>query len=148
MSCRNCNNDLTLTCGEFVYVPCVMYEGDLPEWSEFHEGKCVSLHDLLPEIYDELSTLRLDNVNLDCLTIEGDFTHQKLEEAQNAEICALKTALENITPCDFLNCTIEDSGLDVSCLEANDLCSPPVPITTVSELIQTIIDRLCALESA
>ena len=153
-ACKDCKGGLRLTCGEFIFAPCVIIEAKLNEISEFSDEDCVTLHDVIPEIYDFIADLYIDDTfDINCLEIESEEpTHQEIEQAQTDAICELKeqindlkclSSITNLAIKDEENCT--GPYLDVSCL--TDPCGPNPP-STFGELIQAIIYKLCELEEA
>lgn len=152
-ACQNCKGTLTLECGEFVFAPCVIVQSDLTDISEFFEEDCVTLHDLIPEIYELLTELSLNDYDKNCLDLPDEPTHLEIEQAQTDEICAIKETLEGLNCLQtFLDLEINPSGdgcessLDTSCLQP-DPCLPGEQIITFGDLIQTLINKVCELES-
>ena len=144
MGCNRCNKP-TLECGDKVYAPCVYVEIDFPIFSIFHEEECVTLDEVVEELYKEVDEIK-EAINIEsfnsCLEYEEKTIPIILQKHED-EICDLKNKL---TPCEILNLDISDCGIDVSCL-GNDPCNNVTTVTTIGALFQTLIERICELEN-
>lgn len=151
--CKDCKGGLTLTCGEFIFAPCVIIEAELNEISEFSGEDCVTLHDVIPEIYNLIADLYIDDTfDTACLDIESEEpTHQEIEQAQTDAICEIKDTLDDLaclkTILDYPLegedcCECPPLGLDLACLEP-DPCVNPDGIVTFKDLLQALIYKVC-----
>lgn len=139
MSCRD--NKLKYNCGTRTNARCVFYEGYLPEHSKLKDEDCVTIEETTDELYhtqeDILDSIDLSSLGKLCLEYDNSTDKLKVKEvllAIEKEICKLKSASEE-----------NDNGslnLDFKCLTSP--CGEQ--ITTLNELLQVLIDEICALK--
>lgn len=176
MSCINCPAP-KLTCGEITSVNCIEWEipTTLQEYlsgeivivtgsptistsqtipiSELAEESCVTLAETLEDIYGKFETIEetldLTEWTSECIDFGVDTpTLERILTALDSELCDLKEAVEELGGiCDILDMDITGcEALDFSCFET-DGCDNPITITTLKDLLQVMIDKICELES-
>jgi hypothetical protein len=150
MGCNRCGKQ-SLECGDKVYAPCVYVEIDFPLFSEYNEEECVTLDEVLIELYEEVEQIKedIDIIGFQsCLNYGStEKTIPNITQKHEDEICTIKTDIENLQDaCTFLDMDISGCGIDVSCLQ-DDVCNNPIIVTTVGALFQTLIDKICQIEN-
>lgn len=162
MSCSNCPNP-GLTCGEIIQTPCIEWEisDDIQTYlsdetnhfsSDLSGESCAILSDVLDDIYakfkiidDELDFSGLSSV---CLEESDDTTLKGIITVFDVQICSIVSTLENLNNiCNILDKDISDCDIDYSCF-TTDSCDNPITITTLKDLLQTMINKICTLEGA
>ncbi len=124
---------------------CIVYEGDLPDWSELKEmiPGCVSIEETTQEIYNKVSdiekSLDTSNIGNECLSYakndDGKIVQSIINATFEKEICYLKNSSSSSggicnTPMCF------DSSL-------TDQCSQP--IKTLVEWMRAVENKLSSL---
>lgn len=165
MSCTNCG-DKTLTCGSKIYAPCVFWEvpdslmddsslGNFQTNPLGTTSECVSIDEVIEDIYprledveddiDSLETaINFDYLTSDCLGIDADDdpSLKDVINGFNTKICELDDV------CNILQKEISECNIDFSCFGDDSICGDPLNITTLEDLLQEMIDRICTLENA
>lgn len=146
MSCTNCNKVKIECGGERIYAPCVYVEIDFPTYSQYNEEDCVTLDGVVTELYEEIGNIK-DEINIEDFTpcLEYDeITIPNILQKHEDKLC--ENPLANVNPCDILDMDISECGIDVSCLGV-DVCNNTASVTTIGNLFQTLINRICELEN-
>lgn len=72
MACND--NKKKYECGGKVLASCTFYEGELPEWSKLKDENCVTVEEVLEELYTKVTELSdscsLKGFNSDCVKVE------------------------------------------------------------------------------
>ena len=136
MAC-NTDNQLKYRCGSITPSECVVYDSDLPSWSEL-EG-CVTVEESLTEIYKKLTELS-EAVQIEdlpnCIELPaGEQTLSSVLLGLATEICAIKDKISSAPT------TFDVSKLAISSECLVDECG--APISDLTTLLQVIIDKLC-----
>lgn len=125
---------------------CTVYEGVLPEWSEYKEDeKCPSLHDTTAELYSEIDKLKTEldfsDIESCCIEIETDpETGTPTPKTVTSSIIKYTEEVLCKDECESMcDINISGYGLDFKCLQ--DPCG--APINKLSQLLQIIIDKVC-----
>lgn len=149
MGC-NCNK-LSNMCGDKMKAPCIEVEKDFPSCSSLKEVECTSLDEVIDDLYDIICTDKedLSDFATNCLDYgEEELTAKKIKQVHNVEICTLKDEIETLGDiCNTLNLDINECNIDYSCLIGTDDCGETTVINNLSNLLQVMIDKICALEN-
>lgn len=141
-----CGDNRKFNCGEKVQSVCVHYKGYLPEYSELDKD-CVVIEETTQELYENqeeiLNAIDTSELGKDCIDFDEYMTdiegESKLQvkgvlEAYEKEICDLKNM-------------IGDDNDDTLSLDFKCLTSPcGEQITSLKDLLQTLIDEICTLK--
>jgi len=138
-------NDISNTCGEFIFSTCVQYEGPLGENTKIEED-CVNQHNVNEDLYaitdeiiDGLDTSALGELCLTYPVTEGKIFPKSVFEVHEVEICDLKDRVTVLEGFDYSTLNITGFNLDFKCLV--DPCGDP--IETLGQLLQIMIDKDC-----
>lgn len=175
MACKTCKPEIT--CGDISYAPCTIWEipDDLQEYlagetvivtssptssssvtipnSELSGETCATLEDTLADIYNKFGTIedKLDfsEWTSDCLDFGAStVTLESILTKMDTELCTIKEIVDGLTSiCDILDKDITECDLDFTCFDV-DNCDNPISITTLKDLLQVLIDKICLLENA
>lgn len=142
MSCRR--YEPSDTCGEIVEATCVRVETTFPAVSSLVDESCANAKEVIDDIYSILQAADISEYDKGCLDV-ATITLLNILQAQTDKICELEDRVAFLEdPCNILDMNITECGLDVSCLEAQDPCTPATPITTIKELFAKLIEKSCA----
>lgn len=148
MACSNCGK-ATNMCGEIIFSPCVVVEGfKFPEFSGIEED-CASLDVVIEDVYSVLSDLQIDLSDFEsrCLEHGEEITVKSILNVHDTAICDLKEDVENLQNiCNILDKDISECTVDYSCLLGTDPCGDQIIISTLNDLLQVIINKICELE--
>lgn len=151
MGCPSCGNVVS-TCAETTPATCLYWE--IPsEWQSYYDKECLDLDALLTTISENIKNIEdsLDFSNSfaqSCLTYPTELTAVLVAEVLDAEICAHEARIEDLEDiCNILDKDISGCGLDFTCLAGTDPCGETITYGTLKEWMQTITNKLCALES-
>lgn len=140
------------TCGVSIYAPCVYVERTatdaFPSMSSLVGDECADLDSVITDLYDlvEKSYVDMSSYNKGCLdyspTLDADITPIQVLNKLTEEVCTLQP-LEGLLETDGTLKSIPE--FDISNLTLNCLASDPCGATptTLEELLQTIINKLC-----
>ena len=159
MSCKKCGK-VSISCGTTIFSPCVTWEvpedlQDIAAGLDSDEPvECVNLDFALTDIYERIDQLTqftdFSEFESDCLEpeeVEGEATLQTVIKAIDQKLCELSEAVDDdLTACSILDMDISECGLDLSCFETTT-CETPLG-NSLKNLLQEIINRICALEAA
>lgn len=131
-----------------VQATCVEYQTELPTFSEI--GECPSLDDTTKELYDLIGEIKtendlsaLGNLCLEYTTIGGKNIVKNVLLKFEQKICELEDEIDTLKTTATLDKSLVGSGLDFKCLTTE--CSDE--ISTYKELFQSMITKICALET-
>lgn len=151
--CRNCRDEVSITCGEGkIYAPCIGVEYDFPDFSSLldEDGDpitCATLDDVVEDIYTILEEWQIDLTDFEvgCLDFETeDLTPEIILQKHNDVICEMLTDIEELKDvCNTLDKNITECGLDTTCLIGVDECNNPVPLDTLKDVLQALINKHC-----
>lgn len=136
-----CGDNRKFNCGEKIQAICVYYHGYLPEYSELEED-CATVEETIDEIYHHqeeiLDSIDLSELGNDCID------YSSYQEGEKLKVREALLAIEDYICQDDTEegCCLDVSAIDVKCL--TDVCDNP--ISTQTQLLQAIIDKLCLLE--
>lgn len=143
-----CGDKIKHTCGTRINSRCVSYDGYIPEDSDLNGEDCITIEETTEDLYkttDNITnSIDLSDLGDECIEYEeeeGIITVKEALKKHEEEICNLKN---NITSgSGNTDCCIDVNTIDTSCLE--DLCG--TGFSTPNDLIQTLIRKICELES-
>ena len=145
---RKCNT-IKDTCGKKMSSECVDYEREVNECSDLDSNDCLTIADTTQDLFNQVQKIK-DSLNLDelgnsCLTYDQlDPTKLEVKEALKGleeKVCQLCELVPGATECNPIYDQIIDCvGLDFKCL--TDPCNET--ISTLKELLQALIDQVCA----
>ena len=140
------------TCGVSIYAPCVYVERTttdaFPSMSSLVGDECADLDSVITDLYDlvEKSYVDMSSYNKGCLyyspTLDADITPIQVLNKLTEEVCTLQP-LEGLLETDGTLKSIPEfdiSNLTLNCLAPDPCGATP---TTLEELLQTIINKLC-----
>lgn len=143
------------TCGSIVPSACVPYSGKDLAFLTTEEQPCcdANLDDVIDLIGDAIKDLEdntdVSNHTLGCLSVTGDLTLKKLDQAQTDKICALDAQLSALTEqFNDLDIAQEHITIDLGCL--NSVGSPCQIATNTYTLISILTlfkSEICAIKS-
>jgi hypothetical protein len=145
----NCTPKIKNTCGEVSFATCVYYEGAIPSFSGLISEDCYTLEEVVADLY-QITTDIKDEIDLSALagngityTLDADnnIVVKNVVAKHAEEIVALKVSVAAIGNGFDGDTNITTWGLDLDCLV--DSCGDP--ITTMKQLLQSIIDKACAV---
>jgi len=143
-----CNNSkYSDTCGVQVYATCVTVEQTFPSISSLSGESCADLDAVVTDLYELAIASQVDMTAYDkgCLdyspTLDADITPVDVLNKLTSVLCTVQSDLAALDAVDI-------SVLDWSCLGPTDTCGDPISVTTTAELIQLLIDEICALKTA
>lgn len=158
-----CNNKkLKDTCGPKKNSLCVEYTGIVPEGSELHEEGCLTVHEVIEDLYNSFEEVKeqieLGDISDDCIDYDeaenGNVTLTELVKKHHDLLCLMKDKL-GITDCDENSNSGEGSEdtttsgevkLDLSEIDMKCLTDPcDNQIEDFKTLIQVLVDKVCEL---
>jgi hypothetical protein len=99
------------------YAICSVYEGNIPTSSPLTEEECVSVEEVLEDLYSITTDIKeeidLTNLSFSCLTVPSTITPLNVVQLLVNEICALKEIVEMQAE------TIETINLQIEALQEN-----------------------------
>ena len=141
-----CDDSRKHSCGVRTPAICVSYKGYLPKYSKLEEN-CLTTEETTDDIYHLIDWIKqsidLKDYDPDCLDVD------KVEDIyfEDKERFLIKDILEKLTE---KVCAIEDDNevddtleLDFKCLTSS--CGNP--ISSLKDLLQTLIDEVCKLKN-
>lgn len=134
------------TCGTTLFATCVNVEQTFPSISSLSSESCTDLDSVIEDLYELIDKSYVDMTDYDkgCLnyspTADADITPIQVLNKLTEELCTLKTTVSNLD-------TIDIADLNLTCLGNTDTCGNPVTLTTMTQVIQLLIDKVCALEN-
>lgn len=150
MACNNCGK-ATNMCGEKMFAPCVIVEGyEFPEFSGLSGEDCASLDIVIEDVYSILGDLQIDlsDFSSECLDLGEEITVKSILTVHDEAICELKEDVENLQNiCNILDKDISECTVDYSCLLGTDPCGDEITISTLNDLLQVMINKICELEN-
>lgn len=142
-----CNNyKFKDTCGTSLFATCVTVEIEFPSISSLHGGACTDLDSVITDLYEliDKSYVDMEAYEKGCLnfspTADADITPVQVLNKLTAELCTLKTTVAAIE-------SINLDDLDLTCLGPVDTCGEPISVTNATELLQLLINEVCALKN-
>ena len=138
------------TCGDrSSNARCVFYDLNTPSFSKLSNNDCVTVEETTSDLYNLVSWLR-ESVNIEGLDMKDLELHSVLDSYDTSKQRFLvKDVLgEIISQVDDIKKLTEtndtDSGLE---LDFKCLVSSCTPITSLKDLLQTLIDEVCTLKN-
>lgn len=134
------------TCGTSLFATCVNVEQEFPSISSLNNESCTDLDSVIEDLYEliDKSFVDMEAYDKGCLnfspTADADITPIQVLNKLTSELCSLKDTVEA-----FDNVDIDD--LDYSCLGPLDTCGEPLNVTNLKDLIQVLINEVCALKN-
>lgn len=141
-----CCDDRKNSCGIRTPAICVSYKGYLPKYSKLEEN-CLTTEETTDDIYHLIDWIKesvdLKDYDPDCLDID------KVEDIyfEDKERFLIKDVLKKLTE---KVCALEDEHEVDDTLELDFKCLTSVcgdPITSLKDLLQTLIDEVCKLKN-
>lgn len=138
-------NKIKNTCGTRNISTCIDYEETVNTQSSLTSTECRNLGETTKDIYEQLEEINdLSELGEECLTYieneDGKVVVKNVLLKFEEEICNLKQQIQTLQNTAFMDISLANSGLDFECL--TDSCSEN--ITTVKELMQALISKVCA----
>lgn len=145
MACTNCGK-VNNTCGSTIYSPCIKFE--VPDdLQECVGAECMTAHESFVDLYERLCKVEeatdITSFKNECIEVEEESTILEVFEALGDKICEID---ENLNICNILNQEIKECDIELTCLLGLDNCGEQVVINTTKELLQVLINKICALE--
>jgi len=145
----SCTPKIKNTCGSVSFATCVYYEWTVPAYSILVNEDCYTLEEVVADLYQITTDIKTE---IDLTGLVGNGITYPLDAdnkiiVKNAlakhasEIVALQSTVEAIGDGFDGDTNITTWGLDTDCLV--DSCGDP--ITTLKQLLQSIIDKVCAV---
>lgn len=136
------------TCGDLTPAKCVQYKGFIPVFSKLEDKQCVSAEETISDNYKLVESIK------DSIDISEDYTSFGVPTSQDPYF--KKQGRHKVK--DVLNVLVtklremessEDEGddtleLDFKCLTSSS-CGEP--ISSLKDLLQTLIDEVCKLKT-
>lgn len=139
------------TCGDrSSNARCVFYDLNTPSFSKLSESECTTIEETTSDLYKLVSWLR-ESVNVEGLDIKDLEIQSVLDSYDNSkqrflvkdilsEIISQVDDIKKLTESNDTNSGLE---LDFKCL----VSSCGTPITSLKDLLQTLIDEVCTLKN-
>jgi len=139
MTCKSKN----LLCGENrTNAVCVRYTGYLPDWSLLKDEDCLSVDEVVEELYNKTTEIEakvdFSDLESECLNLQDELENTTPKSVAQALITSVEELKCNPNPVPLKDLNITCYNLDFKCLV--DPCD--VPITKLSTLLQLIINKL------
>ena len=143
------SNKPKYTCGDRrSNARCVVYDLDIPEYSNLFEEECVTLEETTEDLYHLISYIKesidLENFNPQCLNISKVKDTYK---SSNSDRFLLKDVVENLEKkvCELENSDSTDDSLELDFKCLTSVCGEP--ISSLKDLLQTLINEVCNLKN-
>ena len=139
------------TCGDrSSNARCVFYDLNTPSFSKISENDCTTIEETTSDLYKLVSWLR-ESVNIEGLDIKDLEIQSVLDSYDNSKqrflvkdiLSEIISQVDDIKKLTDLNDTDSGLVLDLKCLVNS--CGPP--ITSLKDLLQTLIDEVCTLKN-
>lgn len=139
------------TCGDrSSNARCVFYDLITPSFSKLSENDCTTVEETTSDLYSLVSWLR-ESVNVEGLDIKDLEVQSVLDSYDNSKqrflvkdiLSEIISQVDDIKKLTDLNDTDSGLVLDLKCL--GNSCGPP--ITSLKDLLQTLIDEICNLKN-
>lgn len=139
------------TCGDrSSNARCVFYDLNTPSFSKLSENECTTIEETTSDLYKLVSWVR-ESVNVEGLDIKDLEIQSVLDSYDNSkqrflvkdilsEIISQVDDIKKLAESNDINSGLE---LDLKCLVNS--CGPP--ITSLKDLLQTLIDEICNLKN-
>lgn len=149
----SCKNERKHYCLEKVQAICTQYKGTVAECSSLDSDDCLTIEETTQDIYDIIDVIKnvidLSDIDYDCITIEFEDdenpTIKEIIQKLIEEICLLKndqSSNPSTNPCEI---DLSECNINTDCLD-NDPCTNG--LSTLPEILNSIIAKLCSLESS
>ena len=135
------------TCGISLFATCVKVEQTFPSISSLEGESCTDLDSVLTDIYEliDKSYVDMSVYAKGCLnyspTADADITPVQVLNKLTSELCTLKSTVAAID-------TVDVNTLDLTCLGPVDTCGEIIAVANLQELLQLLINEVCALKNA
>lgn len=132
------------TCGQSIFATCVNVEQTFPSISSLNSETCTDLDSVIEDLYSIVSESYVDMSLYDkgCLdfspTADENITPVQVLNKLTTTLCSLQTTVNSID-------TVDIANLDYTCLGPVDPCGEPISVTNLEDLLQLMIDKICAL---
>ena len=139
------------TCGDrSSNARCVFYDLNTPSFSKISENDCTTVEETTSDLYNLVSWLR-ESVNVEGLDIKDLEIQSVLDSYDNSKqrflvkdiLSEIISQVDDIKKLTDLNDTDSGLVLDLKCL--GNSCG--TPITSLKDLLQTLIDEICNLKN-
>ncbi len=139
------------TCGDrSSNARCVFYDLDTPSFSKLSNNDCVTVEETTTDLYNLVSWLResvnienLDIRDLDLQSVLDSYEPTKQRYLVKDVLEGIISQVDDIKKLTESNDTNSGLELDFKCL-VNSRCTP---ITSLKDLLQTLIDEICNLKN-
>ena len=139
------------TCGDrSSNARCVFYDLNTPSFSKLSENDCTTVEETTSDLYSLVSWLResvnvegLDIKDLEIQAVQDSYDNSKQRFLVKDILSEIISQVDDIKKLTDLNDT--DSGLVLYLKCLGDSCGPP--ITSLKDLLQTLIDEICNLKN-
>ena len=139
------------TCGDrSPNARCVFYDLNTPSFSKLSENDCTTVEETTSDLYKLVSWLR-ESVNVEGLDIKDLEIQSVLDSYDNSKqrflvkdiLSEIISQVDDIKKLAESNDTNSGFELDLKCL--GNSCG--IPITSLKDLLQTLIDEICNLKN-
>ena len=141
----NCGYRLKHTCGNKQKAVCVYYDTELPDFSPLKKETCVTVEEVIEDLYKLIKELRdnndLSSLGTSCVKYGVDkskLTPKLVLAELEKEICLLKNGTSSGAAGGGFSFDLKK--IDKKCLESP--CNEG--IRSLEELLQAIINKICA----
>ena len=139
------------TCGDrSSNARCVFYDLNIHSFSKLSDSECVTVEETTSDLYNLVSWLResinienLDIRDLDLQSVLDSYEPTKQRYLVKDVLEGIISQVDDIKKLTDLNDTDSGLVLDLKCL--GNSCGPP--ITSLKDLLQTLIDEICNLKN-
>ena len=139
------------TCGDrSSNARCVFYDLDIPSFSKLSNNDCVTVEETTSDLYNLVSWLResvniegLDMKDLELQSVLDSYDTSKQRFLVKDVLGEIISQVDDIKKLTETNDTDSGLKLDFKCLGSS--CGPP--ITSLEDLLQTLIDEVCTLKN-
>jgi len=134
------------TCGTSLFATCVNVEQEFPSISSLSNQSCTDLDSVIEDLYELInnSYVDMDSYEKGCLdyspTADADITPVDVLNKLTSELCTLKVTVDGLS-------SVNIDDLDFSCLGPLDACGVPLAVSNLTDLIQVLINEVCALKT-
>lgn len=141
-----CDQKRKHKCGTKQQAICTSYKGDIPEYSKLHDEDCITIEETTNDTYELISDIRdrldLTGYNRKCISVDkSQFKYDKEEDYKLTDI--LNELTEKV--CELGGGDDDGDSLD---LDFKCLVSPcGNEISTLKDLLQTLINEVCELKN-
>ena len=139
------------TCGDrSSNARCVFYDLDIPSFSKLSNNDCVTVEETTSDLYNLVSWVResvniegLDMKDLELQSVLDSYDTSKQRFLVKDVLGEIISQVDDIKKLTETNDTDSGLELDFKCLGSS--CGPP--ITSLKDLLQTLIDEVCTLKN-